>query len=269
MTVFDNHGFHGIMHSLLKFIILILFLVIYCEFLIYYTVLLSCSWPQLSKLNQDFSIKPPKDSTERPLRVMIISDTHITLSSGGDDFLRSYRRNWQLYRSFQSASFLFEPDIIFLIGDVSGQGDTVSDTTWYETVEYFRSLFSISNTQHLYVLPGNHDIGLHDSVTDGRIKRFEETFGYGHVRLITIDTYHVHFILINSMAFQGDHCRMCARAEKELDDILETLRKTQYQTRPVLLSHFPLFRSSNKNCSANTGTVSIKYSKLYTELIAV
>ncbi len=51
------------------------------------------------------------------------------------------------------------------------------------------------------------------------------------------------------MAFEGDQCRLCARAEKELNDIVNNLNQPATWTKPILLSHFPLYRVSDANCS--------------------
>ncbi len=51
------------------------------------------------------------------------------------------------------------------------------------------------------------------------------------------------------MAFEGDQCRLCERAENELNEIVNKLSRTGARTKPVLLSHFPLYRASDANCS--------------------
>jgi hypothetical protein len=209
---------------------------------------LGCSWPQLSKLDQDFTIQPPNDSNKKPLHVMFIADTHLLGSRNGHWFDK-LRREWQMYRSFQSAHFLFEPQIIFFLGDLTDEGQWCSDHEWNKTVQRFHSLFSISYNTRLYVLAGNRDIGFHYQVTDAHLKRFEQSFNAPHVRLLTIDDDNIHFILINSIAFEGDQCRLCERAENELNQAINELNKTSVWTKPVLLSHFPLYRVSNANCS--------------------
>ncbi|CAF3747849.1 unnamed protein product [Adineta steineri] len=236
------------LHFLAKILLLLIFIFIYCEFLIYYFVLLGCSWPQLSKLDQDFTVKPPNDPNQKPLHVMFIADTHLLGSREGHWFDK-LRREWQMYRSFQSARFLFEPNIIFFLGDVTDEGKWCSDHEWETTVQRFHSLFSIPTDTKIYVLAGNHDIGFHYDVSDGRLKRFESSFHAPHVRLITIDDSSIHFVLINSMAFEGDQCRLCARAEKELSEIINDLKQSGAWTKPILLSHFPLYRVSDANCS--------------------
>ena len=51
------------------------------------------------------------------------------------------------------------------------------------------------------------------------------------------------------MAFEGDQCRLCARAEQEMNEVINDLNQSGTWTKPVLLSHFPLYRASDANCS--------------------
>lgn len=244
---------YSIFNFLFKISFLLLLIIIYCEYLIYYFVLLGCSWPQLSKIDQDFTIQLPNDVNRKPLHVMLIADTHLLTSQSSLSFKR-YRYDWQMYRSFQSAVFLFEPQIIFFLGDLTADGQTSTNSQWNQTVKHFRSLFSVNEEIRLYVIPGNHDIGFHYEVTDSNLKRFENSFQTSPVQLLTTPDDYVHFILINSMAFEGDQCRLCQKAENELNRILNRLRQTTIQTKPVLLTHFPLYRFSDANCSTSSSS---------------
>ncbi|CAF1053801.1 unnamed protein product [Adineta ricciae] len=181
---------------------------------------------------------------------MFVSDTHLLGSREGHWFDK-LRREWQMYRSFQSARFLFDPHVIFFLGDVTDEGKWCSDDEWEATVQRFHSLFAVPTDTKVYVLAGNHDVGFHYAVSDGRLKRFESSFQAPHVRLITIDNNddNLYFILINSVAFEGDQCRLCMRAEKELNEIVQDLKQVRTWTRPILLSHFPLYRPSDENCT--------------------
>ncbi len=254
MTTTNVCHCYSILYFLIKLLCLLLLIFIYCEFIIYYFVLLGCSWPQLSKLEQDFTVLPPSDSSRKPLHVMLIADTHL-LGSRKDQWLDKLRREWQMYRSLQSASFVFEPNVIFVLGDLTDDGQWCTDAEWNETVQRFQTLFSISSNTRLYVLAGNRDIGFHYDVTDGHLKRFERSFQTPDVRLVTIEEDNIHFILINSMAFEGDQCRLCERAENQLNDIINKLNRTDTWTKPVLLSHFPLYRTSDANCSKRSSTL--------------
>ena len=241
-------------HFLMKILLLTLLIFIYCEFILYYLVLLGCSWPQLSKLDQDFTIEPPKDASGKPLHVMLVADPHLLAAHEGHWFDK-HRREWQLYRSFQSALFLFEPHVIFVLGDLTDQGQRHSDQQWNKTILRFRSIFDTPENIRLYVLPGNHDIGFHYEVTDGHLKRFAQSFHTSDVQLVTVEKDNIHFVLINSMAFEGDQCRLCERAEHQFNDIVERLSEINPKTRPVLLSHFPLYRTSDTKCLRRSSTL--------------
>lgn len=248
MTTSNAWCLPTMLHFFCKLICLIFVLFFYCEFLIYYFVLLGCSWPQLSKLDQDFTAQPPINPNEKPLHIMFIADTHLLGSREGHWFDK-LRREWQMYRSFQSARFLFEPNVIFVLGDMTDEGKWCSDQEWESTVNRFHSLFSIPTDTDLYVLAGNHDIGFHFDVSDARLRRFEKSFQAPHVRLIYIGRDHLPFILINSVAFEGDQCRLCERAENELNSVVNELNQSGTTIKPILLSHFPLYRSSDVNCT--------------------
>lgn len=251
MKTTDACCFSTMLHFLAKILFLILLVFIYCEFLIYYFVLLGCSWSQLSKIDEDFSIPPPKDLNKKPLHVMFVTDIHLMSSHEGHWF-NKLRRDWQIHRSFQSAMFLFEPEIIFFLGDVTNAGQSYTDNQWNQTIEHFYSLFTVPYKVVKYVIAGNHDIGFHSEVTDKNLKRFEESFQTRHVHLLTIVEDNVNFVLINSMAFEGDECRLCQRADNELNEVISELRHSDQWSRPVLLSHFPLYRLSDANCSKRT-----------------
>ena len=66
-----------------------LFLFLYNEYLVYYVVLVQCSWPLLDSDKADFTV--PAGYPD-PLKVMILADTHLLGSREGHwfDKLRRY-----------------------------------------------------------------------------------------------------------------------------------------------------------------------------------
>ena len=58
-----------------KLTLALLALVFYCEFLIYYVVLLRCAWPALSSKNLD--ILSNTVGRNPPIKMMVIADTHL------------------------------------------------------------------------------------------------------------------------------------------------------------------------------------------------
>jgi len=59
------------------------------------------------------------------------------------------------------------------------------------------------------------------------------------------------FVMLNSMAFE-DECYLCQSAEDKLQRIVQQLKTGEVDRlprRPILLSHFPLFRRNQEFCS--------------------
>ncbi|XP_053427242.1 metallophosphoesterase 1 isoform X3 [Nycticebus coucang] len=97
-------------------------------------------------------------------------------------------------------------------------------------------------------------------MTAYKIKRFEKIFS--SERLFSWKG--INFVMINSVALEGDRCILCSKAEAELIAISHRLNCSREQdpashlcgegqplpvSAPVLLQHYPLYRRSDENCS--------------------
>ena len=76
---------------------------LYNEILVYYLVLMSCRSP------------PPLPPTAPASSVMVLADTHL-LGSRLGHWADKLRREWQMYRAFQTAQTLFSPRHVFFLG---------------------------------------------------------------------------------------------------------------------------------------------------------
>lgn len=91
--------------------------VLICELAIYYMVLLRCGWPRLKA-----PAEPGQDRPSAPaLRTLFLADTHLLGALRGH-WLDKLRREWQMERAFQTALWLFEPDAVFVLGDLFDEG---------------------------------------------------------------------------------------------------------------------------------------------------
>ena len=91
-----------IRRKFLRFLGLLCLGLLYNEFLVYYLVLSLCQYP------------PVMDSTTSS-PVMILADTHL-LGSRLGHWADKLRREWQMYRTFQTAQTLFSPRHVFFLG---------------------------------------------------------------------------------------------------------------------------------------------------------
>lgn len=241
-------------HRSVRVIVIVFLTVFYCEFLHYYLVLLLCMWPSLGSEGV---------TGQTPVRAMFIGDTHILGSDA--HWFDKLRREWQMVRSFQASMLIHSPEVVFILGDLLDNGQVCSRKEFEYHVKRFRKMFSTPTGTSQEIVVGNHDVGFHYMMSDRNHDRFKEAFSVPPVRLVTIRG--VDFVLLNSMAMEGDGCNICHEAEEQLrqikwrlkcfkgieerkfvSDICDTLEPVS-NSRPVLLQHFPMFRESDKDCS--------------------
>lgn len=230
---------------------------IFCEYLLYYIVLVQCSWPILDPRKIDATIPEPKPE-ETPVHAMFIADTHLLGPKKGHWFDK-LKREWQMYRAFQTMITLHKPDIIFVLGDLFDEGQWSSSTEFEQYIQRFHSLFSVPKNTHLYVVAGNHDIGFHYAITPYLNQRFVNGFKTPSVKRVSMRGN--HFVLINSMALEGDGCFLCSPTENALNKIATHLKCAKNSgndckgttisrySRPIVLQHYPMYRESDEICN--------------------
>ncbi|XP_061654701.1 metallophosphoesterase 1 isoform X1 [Phyllopteryx taeniolatus] len=258
----------------------------FCEYLIYFPVILKCEWPRVREHargggGEAIDGRPP-DSP--PVRAMVLSDTHLLGAVGGHWFDK-LRREWQMERAFQTALWLLRPEVVFILGDIFDEGKWSSHKNWEDDVRRFNRIFRHSGDTELVVLVGNHDIGFHYEMDWFKLQRFEKVFNASSTRIVTKNG--INFLLVNSVALHGDGCPICQSVEKELFRLsrglncslqasrqhARTNKTKQIQqsklmvlqssgdgcegtqmyppTPPIMLQHYPLYRVSDAGC---TGT---------------
>ncbi|XP_053913143.1 metallophosphoesterase 1 isoform X2 [Cuculus canorus] len=219
---------------LLKLVCFVSSVLIFCEFLIYYVVIFQCRWPEV----KDGAHMGEKETSASVLKAIILADTHLLGEIKGH-WLDKLRREWQMERSFQTALWLLQPDIVFILGDVFDEGKWSSPQAWADDVRRFRKMFRYPVSTELVVIVGNHDIGFHYEMTTYKVKRFEKVFNFTSGKLITRKG--INFVLVNSVAMEGDGCAVCRTAEAKLVALSHKLNCSQ--------QHYPLYRKSDAECS--------------------
>uniref|UniRef100_A0A1A9X0P1 Calcineurin-like phosphoesterase domain-containing protein n=1 Tax=Glossina brevipalpis TaxID=37001 RepID=A0A1A9X0P1_9MUSC len=225
--------------------------ILYCEFLADYIRLWKCKWPRL---------KEDKYSSDMPLRAMILADVHL-LGPANGHWLDKLYREWHMRRAYQASLTVHQPDVVFILGDLFDEGYFVNRYYFREYIRRFRSYFHTPRHIQLISTVGNHDIGFHYRMHSYLVNRFKSHFNYTGIHLHTINK--VHFILINSMAMENDGCSFCESAVKDLHTVkqkldclqnisscldMKTIQDHQNYSRPIVMQHFPTYRTSDKSC---------------------
>ncbi|XP_075561282.1 metallophosphoesterase 1 isoform X2 [Pelecanus crispus] len=219
---------------LLKLVCFVSSVLIFCEFLIYYVVIFQCRWPEL----KGGAHMGKKETSTSVLKAIILADTHLLGEIKGH-WLDKLRREWQMERSFQTALWLLQPDIVFILGDVFDEGKWSSPQAWADDVRRFQKMFKYPVSTELVVIVGNHDIGFHYEMTTYKVNRFEKVFNFTSGKLITRKG--INFVLVNSVAMEGDGCAVCRASEAKLVVLSHKLNCSQ--------QHYPLYRKSDAECS--------------------
>lgn len=245
---------------LLKICVFLIGVFLLCEHFIYYIVLWQCDWPA----------SPP--STNK-IKAMFIADTHLLGPFRGHWFDK-LRREWQMYKTFQTAVTLHQPEHIFILGDLLDEGQYVGEADFQHYVSRFYSLFSTPEDIEVHVVPGNHDMGFHYRLHPYLNDRFSRAFNSSMVKFLAIKGS--YFVLLNSMALEGDGCFICKPAQDRINLISAKLKCSKSDrecpkslqlkypySQPIILQHFPLYRESDEECSGPDSAPEIEKRKKF------
>ena len=91
---------------------------------------------------------------------MLLADTHLLGPFKGHWFDK-LRREWQMRRAFQTAIWLHQPDVVFILGDIFDEGQWVDDEHFEAYVLRFYDIFRTPDNVQVFSAVGNHDVGFH------------------------------------------------------------------------------------------------------------
>ncbi|KAM3842039.1 metallophosphoesterase 1 isoform 1-T2 [Vipera latastei] len=259
---------------MLKLICFTLTVFIFCEFLIYYVVIIQCHWPELK--NQ--SLGTNKQNSHSVLKTIFLSDPHLLGRINGH-WLDKLRREWQMERAFQSALWLLQPEIVFILGDIFDEGKWSSSQAWSDDVRRYQKIFWHPDHTEVFGIVGNHDIGFHYEMTSFKLERFSKIFNLSFENVITRKG--INFLIVNSVALEGDNCMICRTAEAKLIELSHQLNcswkeQKKYKrscsnvaklpaSAPILLQHYPLYRRSDSECTGEDSAPLEKKNDLFRE----
>lgn len=200
---------------------------------------------------------------------MLLADPHLLGPYRGNWFDK-LRREWQMHMAFQTTMSLFNPEVVFILGDIFDEGKWVNDEEYQAYLRRYFRIFNVDGQRtRVYSIVGNHDIGFHYVAHPHLVNRFYKTMNTSGVQLITIRN--VHFVTINSIAMEGDGCTLCNEAERQLiyisyqlncakgEGICENIPKIGDYSTPIVLQHYPFYRPSDTGCHERDTDIIEKY----------
>lgn len=199
------------------------------------------------------------------LRLMLIADTHI-MGPVKSVWIDKTRREWQMKQAFQIFKQTYRPDVIVFLGDLFDEGSFSRDDTFKTFHQDFQRIFHLEPEEKRIIIPGNHDVGWHDTMVTFPylLDRFSEL--YRTTKSLGIinpsEMKHLNLLVANSMSFHNDTCNVCSTSLKATNSISSELSRKRHKyganfSSPILFHHIPLFRADDGNCDLADKTTRI------------
>ena len=158
------------------------------------------------------------------------------------------KRNWRFIQK------ILAPHANVFLGDLMDGGREWDDNTyfylpaglilsWQREYRRFRNVFTDSpGAPSIASLPGNHDIGVSDTVSPVAFQRFKQHFGEPSSEFQAGD---FTLVLLDTVSLSAEQTPTISRRPQEF---LKSLRAYDLNTPRILFTHIPLFRSEGTSC---------------------
>ncbi|OMO94254.1 hypothetical protein COLO4_16444 [Corchorus olitorius] len=213
-----------------------------------------------------------EDDSPQDLKVMIAANLLLLGSEAG--FVNLHFRYYHMAKIFKRSFQSLKPDMLLVLGDVSAKGSELSRTEWFSVLQQLNDMLGPFLELPLHIILGDRDVG-ECSGLDGKFvnwlaKRFPglDSSGCGAFEISNIS-----FVSLNDVALLCGNNKLRFGVEKvieresmdlqvetkdtsEAKDKSDMFRELSYDfewrenavtsgSGPVLLLHFPLYRSRN------------------------
>uniref|UniRef100_A0A1I8EEV2 Metallophos domain-containing protein n=1 Tax=Wuchereria bancrofti TaxID=6293 RepID=A0A1I8EEV2_WUCBA len=234
----------GIWSNKTGLLLVILFVVIYNEYLTYYiTIYMTCSWPIISTMEEE---------RKKETRVIILTDIHLLLSNY-EYWFDKIRWFGMANVSVVSISLILR-GICIVSGDLFDGSTISSQQDLINYANHFNELFYVPKNVERHCIVGNHDIISHHKINPVRLQFFSQHFSRSLVDHVVIGGN--HFVLLNSMTIDCVDCLLRNVTKDQVEQLSQIFNcnrnlKTpcNVHSRPILLLHVPLYRDSDSNCA--------------------
>ncbi|GMI64867.1 hypothetical protein HRI_000156000 [Hibiscus trionum] len=211
-----------------------------------------------------------EDVSPQDLKVMMVANLHLLGSQAG--FVNLYFRDYYMSKFFKKSFQSLNPDMLLVLGDVSAKGLELSRTKWLSVLHQFDSLLGPFLDIPLHVILGDKDVGECNGLRASSVNWIARNFpGLDSSGCGAFEISNVSFVSLNAVALLCGDNKLRFDVEKVIEresvdlqmeiegideekDDFGMLRElsNDYRWRvnamksgsgPVLLLHFPLYRS--------------------------
>ncbi|KDP20225.1 hypothetical protein JCGZ_09857 [Jatropha curcas] len=209
------------------------------------------------------------------LKVMIVANLLLFASEAG--FFNQYFRDYYMSKFFKKSFHSLKPDMLLVLGDISAKGFELNKTKWVSLLHQFHQMLGPFLELPFHVVLGDRDVGECNKLDARFVHWVSRSFpGLDSAGCGAFEISNVSFVSLNAVALLCGNNKLRFSVERtietesidlrmETDGITELvddsgkLRQLPDSFRwrenamlsgsgPVLLLHFPLYRTANDSC---------------------
>ncbi|KAL5703935.1 hypothetical protein ACHQM5_022426 [Ranunculus cassubicifolius] len=232
------------------------------------------SIPSCKIVVRDTKIEDVKvDSEEEEIRVMLVAN--LLLMGSEASYMNMYFRDSYMTKFFKKSFDKLQPDMLIVLGDVSARGSVLPKSTLLSVLQQFQSIVGPFLSLPLHVVLGDRDIGECSKLDVESVRWISSNLpGLDSSGSAAFEASNITFVSLNTVAMLcgNNDLRFSIESviEREsLDMQSESVAERtieqnesfdQFRWRetdmpsgsgPVLLLHFPLYRTTSSSCGVH------------------
>ncbi|KAF8404561.1 hypothetical protein HHK36_009448 [Tetracentron sinense] len=214
-----------------------------------------------------------EDSEE--FKVMMVAN--LLLMGSEASYMNIYFRDSYMTKFFRKSVEILKPDMLVVLGDVSAKGWELTNNKWLSVLQQFQRMLGPFIGLPLHIVLGDRDIGECTRLNAKTISRIASTLpGLDSTGCSAFEVSNVSFVSLNAVAMLCGNNDLRFSVEKVIEresvDLQMHTKSTTEVTNesskfsessnnfggrenamssgsgPVLLLHFPLHRTTSRNC---------------------
>ncbi|KAH1122919.1 hypothetical protein J1N35_006079 [Gossypium stocksii] len=229
----------------------------------------SCKLLPSTTYSPDKHVENVDDSLE-DLKVMMVANLLLLGSEAG--FVNLYFRDYYMSKFFKKSFQSLNPDMLLVLGDVSAKGSEMSRTKWLSVLHQFDNMLGPFLDLPLHVILGDRDVGECSGLCANSVNWIARNFpGLDSSGCGAFEISNISFVSLNAVALLCGNNKLRFDVEKVIEresvdlqmeiegmdeanngfgmfsemsnDFRWRVNAVKSGSGPVLLLHFPLYRS--------------------------